>query len=182
MTDKPVVAVAKERRGDADEGGIVTLSSGVRVRLKSVSPSLIDEAMARVLDPEVPMWTDPEKDREVPNPNNPAYLRACAAADRARGRASTDALIMFGVELEDGVPKDGAWLKKLQKLGHDIDPKDPIDVEFAYKKYIAVQLEDYPLLGRRSGIRGEDVDAQAKSFQREGEGDADSGSELPEST
>ena len=181
MTDKPVVAVAKERRGDADEGGIVTLSSSVRVRLMPVAPSLIDEAMARVLDPEVPIWIDPEKDRELPNPNDPAYLRACTAAVNARARASTDALIMFGIELEEGVPEDDAWLKKLQKLGHDIDPKDPIDVEFAYKKYIAVQLKDYPLLGRRSGIRGEDVDAQADSFQGDSEGDADSGSELPAS-
>ena len=176
MTDKPVVAVAKERRVQTDEGGIVTLSSGVRVRLKPVAPSLIDEAIARVLDPEVPTWIDPEKDRELPNPSDPAYLRACTAAHNARGRVSIDALIMFGVELEEGVPEDGAWLKKLQRLGYNIDPKDPIDVEFAYKKYIAVQLEDYPLLGRRSGIRQEDVEAQAKSFQGDGEGGADSGS------
>jgi len=182
MTNKPVVAVAKERRDDTDEGGIVTLSSGVRVRLKPVSPSLVDEAVARVPDPEVPTWIDPEKDRELPNPTDPAYLRACTAAVNARGKASIDALIMFGVELEDAMPKDTAWIKKLQRLGYEVDPKDPIDVEFAYKKYIAVQLADYPLLGRRSGIREEDVEAQVKSFQGDGEGDADSGSELPEST
>ncbi len=181
MVDKPVVAVAKERRGNEDEGGIVTMSSGVRVRLVAVAPSLIDEAMARVPDPEVPIWIDPDKDREVPNPNDPAYLRACADAIKTRARASTDALIMFGVELEDGVPKDDTWLKKLLRLGHEVNPKDPIDVEFAYKKYMVVQLDDYGLLGRRSGIIEEDVDAQAKSFQREGEGNADSGTDVSES-
>jgi len=107
------VKVAKEATLDATRE--VNLSTGVRAKLRPVATTLIDEVASRIKDPEVPMWHNPDKDRDEPNPNDPKYIAAKEEADRQRGIAVIDAVVMFGVELLDGVPDDG-WLGKLQYL------------------------------------------------------------------
>lgn len=168
--ENPAVAVAREL---AEEGApkIVTLSTGVRARLVPVGVNLVRDAAMHIQDPPVPRFLNEDKGREEENPNDPAYLAACAEAERRREAAGMDALILFGVELVDGPPQDDGWLRKLQFLAKrgelDLDRfdlDDPLEREFLYKKYVAVGSLDLIALGQVSGISRREVKAALDSF------------------
>jgi len=166
----PAVEVAKARRG-MEESGIETLSTGIRARIVPVAASLIDEAVARIRDPQVPVIMNKDKGREEENPLDPVYLKAVADAQRKRVRAGLDVMIMFGIELADGVPEDDAWVKRLQLMEKmkyldlgEFDFKDPIEREFLYKSFIAVASTDLIRLGVLSGISRKEVSEAAANF------------------
>ena len=170
------VAVAKKQ----DKQEPVTLSTGIRVRIVPVSAQLITECVAQVQRPVVPTWFDPNLERDVENPNHPDYIEALKEHDTLQGRAAMDALVMFGVELVDGVPEDDRWAKKLmlmEKYGHidlsNIDFDDELEAEFAFKRYIAVSSGDYELLQGVSGVTEEMIDASEESFRGDEGGEAD---------
>ena len=80
MNDKEVVktevvAVAKKNKSASSLGEHV-LSTGVHVRIVPVGARLLTESMAMVPEPKVPMWFDPERNKEIENPNDPSYNRA----------------------------------------------------------------------------------------------------------
>ena len=173
VSENPAVETAKEKQ---DEPEIKTLSTGVHVRLKSVSSSLVSEVMSRVKEPEVPIFHDEEKDRDLPNPNDPAYLRALDDAETQRNQAATDAMLVFGVELVDPLPDGNEWIDGLKFLGIEVDKSDQFALEFAYKKYIAVGTPDLPLVyGASSPVSASEVAEALKSFPGDGEGDTDTG-------
>lgn len=176
MTREAVEAV-RARQGSDEE--IVTLSTGIRARLVPVSASLVQDAASRVEDPPVPMWYNPDKEREEPNPADPDYLRKLERADQRRGVAAIDVLVVMGVELVDGVPDDDRWLNKLKLLerqGHvdltGYDLEDALDREFVYKKYVAVGNEDYATIMQFSGVGEGEVRRARRSFRGDAEGDA----------
>ena len=71
------VTVAKGEKAKQADDGALTLSTGVKARLKPVSQSIIQDAVALCKEPRVPMWANPDKDgREEPNPLHPDYLEA----------------------------------------------------------------------------------------------------------
>src|SRR5512144_292538 len=116
MGDIPAAEVARER---ADQ--VRTLSTGYRAIVRPVSASLIDDVTSRVEYPSVPEFFNEEKGRPEPNPMDPEYVRQVAAANRQRGVAAVDAIIMFGVELIDPIPviapdtpPSKNWVKKLR--------------------------------------------------------------------
>jgi len=171
MTDKATVKNEAKRiaRGQGDSE-VVTLSTGVVVRLSPVSSSLVEELKAAVPMPAVPVVFIAEKEREEENPNDPRYIEAVEEANRKRADAIFDALCIFGVELVDGLPEDDAWLKKLRLLekraaldlsGFDLE--DEFDLEFLYKRYVAVAGTDLQLIGGLHGFRPLEV-ARARAM------------------
>ena len=162
----PVVEVAHVVNEDKTSDGTITLSTGYKARLLPVSASLIDQVTAKVKDPDVPMWLNEEKGREEPNPADPTYLKGLDDAARNRGIAAMDALVMFGVDLVDPIPEDTLWMKKLRFLGIKVDAEDPFEVEFYFKKYIAVSAEDITRVTERSGMSAEEVADAERSFRR----------------
>ena len=167
----PAVEAVKEAVTETGPGE-VTLSTGVRVRLRPVPAWLVQEAQARVEDPPVPNWHNPDKDRDEPNPSDPAYLAALTRNQVRRAEAATDVLVLYGVQLVEGVPPDDTWLPRLRfaaKRGAldlaDYDLTDPIEREFVFVKFTAMGSDDWALLGRVAGLSGEDVDRAVKSFR-----------------
>lgn len=165
----PAVQTARER-ADGDRR-VITLQTGDQARLVPVSAALIDEVSNRVKDPPVPMVYVAEKEREEENPSDPAYLRAMGEAARLRGIAVMDAMVMFGVELLDGVPEDDGWIKKLQFMERrgqidlsSFDLTDPLDREFCYKRYVAVPTTVIEDITRISGVSAEDIERAERSF------------------
>jgi hypothetical protein len=179
MSKSPAAVVASERRAGPKDG-IVTLSTGVRARLRAVSPTLIYDVTRRIQDPAIPMQYIEDKGREEPNPTHPEYLREVERADRERGTAANDTLVMFGVELTDGLPEDDDWLMRLrwmEKHGHldlsDYDLDDDIDLEFLYKRFIAVAGADMILVTKLAGLNMEEAELLLDRFQDHKTRDAD---------
>ena len=156
----------------ADNDEVLILSTGVAGKIIPVGASLIDEVVARIDYPEVPTFFDEDKGRDEENPNHPDYLKAISKTERKRAQAVVDVLVMFGLELVDGMPESTDWLKRLQFLEKrklmdlsEYDLEDTFDLEFLYKKYIAAGTEDLIAIGRKAGLNKEAVDQAAKTFQ-----------------
>jgi hypothetical protein len=163
----PTLRVAKS----TNEKGIVTLSSGYKGRIHPVSAKLIDEVASTIPSPEVPKQFIEAKGREEYNPLDPEYQRAVADADRQRGLAVTEALVMFGVELVDAVPPVDTWLPKLQYMAKRgrldltaFDLLDPMDLEFLFKNYIAVATPDLVYVSMASGLTSREVSQAVAGF------------------
>jgi hypothetical protein len=165
----PVVEVAKRRK---DDSNIVTLADGTVIRVLPVSPALIDEVTSSVKTPQPPMWFNKDADRDEPNYDHPEYKQALEDAESERLAASVDALVMFGIELVDGLPEGDEWLKKLKFLerrkrislkGYDLE--DPDDKEFLYKRLIAMDGEIIGLVTNASAVTKEDIESAEASFQ-----------------
>jgi hypothetical protein len=173
MPNKNVaVEVAKEIAAQDGSSQIITTANGVKIRIIPVSTALVEEVTNRIEDPVVPMWHNPDKDRDEPNPSDPAYLRAVDKANRARGIAVMDVMCMFGAELVDGVPEDNTWINKLrfmEKRGQvsleSFDLSDPLDLEFLYKRYIAVDNETIGRISELSMLTPEAVAKQENTFR-----------------
>lgn len=184
----PAVAEAKARRDGKKVkiGEETELSTGVRVKLKRVPQGLIEEVVNRVKDPKVPVYFDPEKEREMPNPSDPDYLNAKAQAERDRSVAAIETIVLFGIELLDGLPEDDDWLTKLKFMARrglfDIDEydlDDPLDKEFLYKRYIALSDEDFIMISSTvsGAIDEEEIRKARQSFRDDALRDGDNGSE-----
>jgi hypothetical protein len=168
MTDKsPAVKVTKKKDGD----DIITLSTGVRARLKPVATVLVEDAQSMVKRPRPPMWLNPQKDREEPNYNDPDYLDDMDQYNKDVSMAMLETALMFSVELVDGLPEDDDWIKRLkllEKLGridlsaYDLD--DPLEREFVYKRHVAVGADDYVRILNMSRLTAGEVDAQVEGF------------------
>lgn len=165
-----VVNVAKSVVENRDSA--VTLADGRNGRVVSVATSLVESVTSQIKDPEVPMWHNTDKDRDEPNPMDPKYVAALNEAAKARSLAAVDAMIMFGVELVDGMPEDDAWLTKLKYMEKrhlldlsEYDLSDEMDLEYLYKKYVAVDNNVLVKIGKMSGISQEDIKQAEDAFR-----------------
>lgn len=149
MPSNPVINKMREDKSDK----IKTLTSGVRVLINSISNFEIQEMSMSIADPPPPIIRDPETGRDFENVDDPNYIKAKYATDIKRGLLTLDA-VLIGVELVDGLPDDSEWIPVLNfkaKRGiidiSDLDFNNPIEKEFAYKKYVAfVDKADWELL------------------------------------
>lgn len=176
MSDQvsPAVKVAKEHADSQNEKDITVLSTGVRARLSPVSSTLLMEVGDHIKDPEVPKQFNEDLGREEENPLHPGYQAALREAETQRGLASMDAMIMFGVDLVDGVPEDDSWITKLrwmEKRGKlnlsEYDLDDPIDKEFLYKRYIAITNADLDHIAGLSSVNPKEVERMRRTFPGE---------------
>lgn len=167
----PAVETAKMLNLRSDGPVEITLPTGDIAILKPVTASLIDAVTSRIEDPKPPMWHNEAKDIDEPNPSHPDYLAAVDNANRLRGIAAMDAMVMFGVDLVNGIPEDGKWLKTLrymEKRGMlslaDYDLEDALDLEFLYKRFVAVDSNVIGKISELSGISPAEVDRAEESF------------------
>ncbi len=172
---------AKEIK-DGDSEDVVTLSRGIRMKVVPIPPGLLEDILSSIEEPEVPMWYNPDKERDEPNPMDPGYLRAKKQVDREQTVATMDTIALFGMELVDGLPDDDSWVRKLQfleKRGRvnldDYDLDDELDREFLYKRYIALGAKDFELVQRKvMGLSEEEIElARKQTFPDDETGDSD---------
>lgn len=168
-TVNPAVEASREK----DTGGR-ELANGTRVHISTIPQLLIDDAVRRVKRPEVPYVMDEGKGYEIPNESDPRYLAALDEHAEAQAAAAVDAVILWGIELAEGLPPDEEWLPKLHfyaKRGHvdlsGYDLDNEFEKAFVYKRYIALSARDIgELLPEMiSGVTEEDVEAAKASFQ-----------------
>lgn len=153
-----------------------TASTGVKITLKAAPALLIEQAQSLIEKPKPPVQVvvdeNTGKEREVANELHPDYQKALLDWDRERNMAALDTMVMFSVDLPDGLPEDENWIKQLKYLqkhsrfslnGYNLDDED--DREFIYKRYIALGNDELQLVSQINGIRQEDVEAFTDTFQ-----------------
>lgn len=161
-----------------DEAMKVTLSTGVVLRIKPVSPFLLQtiKSAQEKAKPRVPVWHNTEDDRDEENPSDPAYLEAVRAWNSELGDKVYSALIAYGTETDaipDGLPgpNDDSWMEGLQAIEIPV-PSTGRGRYIAWVKYIAaVTGEDTANVNlaclRALGLAEEDVAKAAASFRGE---------------
>lgn len=167
----PAVDVA--RRLKSNNGVVeIILPSGDKAVLHPVSASLINAVTSKIKDPDPPMWYNKEYDREEPNPSDPRYQQALDDANTQRGIAAMDAMVMFGVDLVDGLPEDDSWLRKLKLMEKQgllelsaYDMNDDLNLEFLYKRFIAVDTFTINKISEISGVSAEEIEEAERSFR-----------------
>lgn len=166
--DQAVIAVAKEEIEQGQPDNIRTLTTGVRVRTKTVAPGLISRAQMAIEWPKVPKFHNPDKDRWEENENHPDYIAEVARVREERGMAALDAMCMFGLELVDGVPDGDEWIRRIRFVlpGLKFDESDPLEREYYYKTLVAVGVQDFAMLAKAMGVSEEALAQAEDSFQR----------------
>lgn len=174
------VANALHSDNGQSETGVVSLSTGVKLRLKKFPKMVIPDVLKAVDDkhggrPKVPTVFLPDKGRTEDNPDDPDYLAAVQAYQMRQAAVINDALIMRGTELLS-CPKsvknmdDPEWLESERALG--IEGLDNRFVRYLmWVKHVAA-LDDEDVrkiireVGGLIGIAEADVSEAVKSVRR----------------
>lgn len=153
----------------------VTLSSGVRLLVKPVTPYLIQEAMARIPRPVVPKVMLEEKGREEENPDDPQYAEALEEYNRKTQEVGANVMLGAGTSLlsvpEDMVgPEDDSWLELLEFVGVPAEFTGPRYRYLAWLKYYALMsVSDLQLasgaVASLTGVSEEEVASAVESFR-----------------
>ena len=165
--NNPVVQVAKSIESRVKAGEVVTLSNGIRVKLRPVPAIIIAEVMSAIPDAVMPTFTNPETQQEEANPASPKYAENVAEVARKRQSAAMDAMLFFGVTLVDAVPPIDEWFNDLQfimkRVGKtlELNREDPNEVKLMYLRYVATDANLFIWLTELSGVSEKEV-AQAK--------------------
>lgn len=164
----------------------VTLSSGVVLGLRPVPPFALQEALRQVRQPEPPMWLNPDKGREEPNPGDPDYLAAVDRYVETRLETIANVTMALGTDLKsvpDGMPgpDDDVWIEEMEVAtdGRVQIPRTPPRARYvAWLRYRAMPRTNdiavvaaLPLL--LAGISEGEVAAAMASFPRDEERGAD---------
>lgn len=152
--------------------GLVTLSSGVVLRVRAVSTSLFADLMAEMDPPKPPVVFIESKGREEENPDDPDYLAAKQAHQARVAKSMSDAVIVLGTELESlpkgfPGPDDTAWNAQMRALGRRFEGE--ADRYLAWVKYQAgKETTDFQTIweavGRQASVLEKDTQAAVRRF------------------
>jgi hypothetical protein len=137
---------------------IISLSSGVRLKLKKISPLRILAIVNKFKYPEVPEFWDEKRERPIRNPDSPAYLAMKETVDTDRMFAVYDAIAAIGTEIDyipDGFskPEDDDWLEEQEVIGVPVNKDSKLARYLAWVKYKAIASQtDMQLIGNEFGL------------------------------
>jgi len=176
-------AVGAASNGVGDEENLVTLGSGVVLRLKPVAPLLIRRAAANIPTPVVPKVFLEDKQREEENPDDPEYKRALQKYTEDVEEAGTLLMLAAGseiVSLPEGFdpPEGENWLPQVEEIlsytGTADFSRDKMDTRIGrylvwLQYYALTSLEDLvrvlSTLADLSGVSEEAVAKAVSSFR-----------------
>ena len=165
---------AVEESQAPQQNSVVTLSNGIKLRLKPVPPFLVRQAAMKLERPKVPMM-DIGKGRDEENPDHPAYLEAMAEYENRSTDAALNVMLAAGTEVvsvpeEVSGPLDDGWLPLMEVLEIEIDLDRPVARYLAWVRYVALATAaDVTVITKAMskgiGLSEEDVEASAQSFR-----------------
>jgi len=171
--EKVVKAVEEIENGERDRD-IVTLSTGVQLRVKPMPKHFVFQVTERYKKPKVPVYMT-DKGREEENPSDPDYIEAMQMHLAEISNASTDVAILRGTEVvhipDDVMGPDSEDFKmELEVLKFGM-------VDNARARYLAwvkaiaapadADIENlFEEIGRLTGVTEADVAEAADRFQR----------------
>lgn len=154
------------------------LENGAVLKLKTISRAIINRAMARFPEPQVPIVNIESKGRSEPNPNDPDYLAAMVKYHEDRMELYYHLLVLFGTEFEsapEGVfaPQDDGWLIPFQKAEIEIDISSELArYEEWFWLYASTEADKHNLMAYmigRTGVTEVEVAQAIVFFRRETE-------------
>lgn len=146
--------------------GELTLSSGVRLKLKPVSKHFIYGVTATFEPPSVPLVHIDGKKRPIENPDDPDYQEAVDAWIADVANASTDVVLLRGTEIiekPDHImgPDDPEWIEEMIVLNVPMHDNRRARYLFWLKAVAAPADDDIrnlmEALGRLTGVAESDV-------------------------
>lgn len=154
-------------------GETYTTAKGIKIKLSPVATSIFTEAMAEIKDAIPPTYINEQTGKEELNPASPEYQKDLKRVEKERSEVSMNALILFGIELVDDVPKETKWLDLLifSKRITEKEKKDAladetgIPLEFLYKKYVVADADVTRLLASLAGVTQEQIASAQKTFR-----------------
>ncbi|GAF79299.1 unnamed protein product [marine sediment metagenome] len=174
VTRNVVKGVNEEENRERGGEDIVTLSSGVRLKIRAVPRNFIFAVTAKFEKPKVPRYMNEQKGKEEENPNDPNYLDATEKYLLNLADASNNVVLLRGTEIV-GIPDDvpgpdsKQWKEEMTVLEMSmIDNKRARYL--AWVKGIAAPLESdinglFTEIGRLTGVSEEDVAQAAERFR-----------------
>lgn len=165
----------------------LTLSNGIRLRIKPIPPMLLNSVANSVPMPKIPkVWIE-DKQREEENPNHPDYIQELA--DRqTKITLATINLIIYActevVETPDSVWSldSDKWIPMVKMAGIDFDPEDEVQRYVTWMRNYAIttiddlnRVQTVPM--QLAGITEAEVSEVMESFRSGEERGTDS--ELP---
>ena len=106
------------------EGRVRKLFNGDYVKVRGISPALIDRIQAQIAEPKAPVVLAASGE-EIVNYNDPVYQEELKEVENKRSVAALNAIILFGLELVDAdgnpveAPADRKWERSLKRMGVD---------------------------------------------------------------
>lgn len=147
------IEAKEEQRND-----LVTLSSGVTLKLKKIPILRVQEIMQRFRYPDPPKVYDKDKDRWYDNPDHPDYIARKEEIDSQRGLAVMDAVAALGTEVDsvpEGFqrPEDEEWIAELEFLQIPVVKDSKLARYYAWVKFVAiVDMEDMLKITEQFGV------------------------------
>lgn len=158
----------------AEDDNVITLSTGVKLRTKTIPPNVFVAAASAFPLPKPPMVMDKLLGRMMENVDDPEYASRVQSIQMQQADTILNVMIVYGTELIS-VPKGFSepkikkgerprWLKKYSLLGLPIFEDDPDWLYLTWvKSEVAVTKEDNEAIqkgvGRLSGVPEKDVRA-----------------------
>lgn len=167
----------------AGEADLIHLSTGVVLRGKKVSASLLIEVLTSVKRPKPPVYRNEKMGRMMENPDDPDYIEQVQAYKYEQAGVLQTVMILMGTEIASiptgmegphPVKKEGRkqkaeeswpkWLGEYELLGLPMNPESEAWRYLTWAKFkAAVSDEDLrqiqEVVGRLSGIRESDTRA-----------------------
>ena len=114
--------VVEAVQGIEEESNLIELSTGVVLMGKAAPPLALVKVMAAFKRPEVPTFRDDNIGRDIPNPDDPDYLKAVQAYEAESSSAMMNTMIIFGTEIHKTPrnfqkPSDNVWIEEYEAVG-----------------------------------------------------------------
>lgn len=190
ILDPVLAAVETEQVQTAKQNGvdpsIVTMSTGVKFRVKAVSKHALAGIAERYTKnkPKPPVILIESKGRKEENPDDPDYQDAARSWELSLAMAINNFLLLRGVDLlPDSIPADMVlpdsddWKFEAELLGANVESSRACYLEWI--KVVAAPKDDdretgkmgdisslLNAIGRKSGINQGDVDTAVSQFRR----------------
>lgn len=155
------------------ENNELTLSTGVKLRLKKINILRINAIVDRFKYPEVPEVWDEHREKYFKNPDSPTYQQMKAEVDEQRTLAVIDAIAALGTEIAYVPPglsplESDEWITELQFLQIPVLPDNRLARYLAWVKFVAIgDITDLQKISEQFGVAmGTSEGKVAESIQR----------------
>lgn len=173
LSEKVVDAV-EEIEEEERIDNVITLSSGVKIKIKAINKFFIYQATERFKPPKPPIVHDKKKGRDEPNPNDPDYLEEMQMYLAEVSQVANDVALLRGVEISEipkGIdgPESKSWKEEMEILGLPTDKKKYRWL--SWLKAVAIPNDEemnivLEAIGRLTGVTEANVAQAFESFRR----------------